>query len=89
MLFMMMVMKLLMVANFCFQGDSEFIGRAFARPVVKLASEKYDKPHFPPALEWFEIQRGDEKAGELLAAFELLHVSMYLVVLTLRLGGWN
>jgi len=57
-----------------FQGDSEFIGRAFARPVVKLASEKYDKPHFPPALEWFEIQRGDEKAGELLAAFELLHV---------------
>lgn len=58
-----------------FQGDSEFIGRALARPVVKLASEKYDKPNFPPALEWFEIQRGDEKAGELLAAFELLHVS--------------
>ncbi|XP_065062327.1 otoferlin-like isoform X2 [Rhopilema esculentum] len=55
-------------------GDSEFIGRALARPIVKLATEKYDKPNFPPALEWFEIQRGDEKAGELLAAFELLHV---------------
>lgn len=56
------------------QGDSEFIGRALSRPIVKLAHEKYEKPVFPPALEWFEILRGDEKAGELLAAFELLQV---------------
>lgn len=55
-------------------GDSEFIGRALSRPIVKLAHEKYEKPVFPPALEWFEILRGDEKAGELLAAFELLQV---------------
>ena len=67
---------------FCiyFQGDSEFIGRALARPIVKMATEKYDKPNFPPALEWFEILRGDEKAGELLAAFELLHVSVSFAV---------
>lgn len=57
-----------------FQGDSEFIGRALSRPIVKLAAEKYEKPLFPPALEWFEIIRGDERAGELLAAFELLQV---------------
>ncbi|XP_047135991.1 otoferlin isoform X1 [Hydra vulgaris] len=55
-------------------GDSEFIGRALSRPLVKLAHEKYEKPLFPPALEWFEIMRGEERAGELLAAFELLQV---------------
>ena len=56
------------------QGDSEFIGRALARPIVKMACEPYEKPFFPPALEWFQIFRGEEKAGELLAAFELLQV---------------
>ena len=59
-----------------FQGDSEFIGRALARPIVKMACEPYEKPFFPPALEWFQILRGEEKAGELLAAFELLQVSL-------------
>ncbi|XP_068680917.1 otoferlin-like isoform X1 [Montipora foliosa] len=56
-------------------GDSEFIGRALARPIVKMACEPYEKPFFPPALEWFQIFRGEEKAGELLAAFELLQLS--------------
>jgi len=41
-----------------------------------MACEPYEKPFFPPALEWFQIFRGEEKAGELLAAFELLQVSM-------------
>jgi hypothetical protein len=41
-----------------------------------MACEPYEKPFFPPALEWFQILRGEEKAGELLAAFELLQVSM-------------
>jgi len=56
------------------QGKSEFIGRALARPVVKASCEKYDKPNFPPQLEWFDICRGSDRAGELLAAFELLQV---------------
>ena len=47
---------------------------------MKLAHEKYEKPLFPPALEWFEIMRGDERAGELLAAFELLQVSFGTIV---------
>lgn len=40
-----------------------------------MACEPYEKPFFPPALEWFQIFRGEEKAGELLAAFELLQVN--------------
>jgi len=43
-----------------------------------MACEPYEKPFFPPALEWFQIFRGEEKAGELLAAFELLQVSKSL-----------
>jgi len=64
------------------QGKYEFIGRAMARPVVKASSEKYDKPNFPPQLEWFDICRGSDRAGELLAAFELLQVHCYNLVLT-------
>ena len=42
-----------------------------------MACEPYEKPFFPPALEWFQIFRGEEKAGELLAAFELLQVGSF------------
>ncbi|XP_046390175.1 otoferlin-like isoform X2 [Ischnura elegans] len=56
-------------------GKSEFIGRAIARPHVKLANEPYAKPDFPPSLEWFDIHRGPDNAGELLATFELLEVT--------------
>jgi len=56
------------------QGKSEFIGRAIAKPVIKGSTEKYEKPNFPPQLEWFDVCRGPDMAGELLAAFELLQV---------------
>lgn len=55
-------------------GKSEFIGRAIAKPHVKLAEESYSKPNFPPFLEWFDISRGTDRAGELLATFELLEI---------------
>lgn len=55
-------------------GKSEFIGRALAKPHVKLRDEPYSKPRFPPLLEWFDITRGTDHAGELLAAFELLEL---------------
>jgi hypothetical protein len=45
-----------------------------AKPHVKLAEEAYAKPHFPPSLEWYELTRGPDHAGELLATFELLQV---------------
>jgi hypothetical protein len=57
------------------QGKSEFIGRTVAKPHVKLAEEPYGKPNFPPSLEWYELMRGPDHAGELLATFELLQVS--------------
>jgi len=57
------------------QGKSEFIGRTVTKPHVKLAEELYTKPQFPPSLEWYELTRGPDHAGELLATFELLHVS--------------
>lgn len=55
-------------------GKSEFIGRAIAKPHVKLREENYNKPRFPPSLEWFDIRRSSDHAGELLAAFELLEI---------------
>ncbi|KAM0725203.1 Otoferlin [Formica fusca] len=53
-------------------GKSEYIGRAIARPHVKLASEPYTPPQYPPSLEWYDVTRGTSRAGELLAVFELL-----------------
>lgn len=59
-------------------GKSEFIGRALAKPYVKLEDEPYEAPNFPPLLEWYEILRGSDHAGELLACFELLEFSQNL-----------
>ena len=47
-----------------------------SRPLVKRAEDPYDKPLFPPKLEWFDIFRGDNPAGEILAAFELFQVKI-------------
>ena len=63
-----------------FQGEVEFIGRAMARPLVKKAETKYEAPLFPPKLEWFQIYRGDLAAGEVLAAFELFEVRIYIMI---------
>lgn len=51
-------------------GKSEFIGRAVAKPKVKLRENAYTTP----TLEWFSIFRGSENAGELLAALEMLEL---------------
>lgn len=52
------------------------MGRTFAKPVVKMADEHYGPPRFPPQLEYYQIYRGNCCAGEMLAAFELLQVSL-------------
>lgn len=49
-------------------GKSEFIGRTIAKPIIKLKNTTYASP----MLEWFEISRGLDGGGELLAAFELI-----------------
>lgn len=48
-----------------------------AKPHVKLLEDDYVRPDFPPALEWHDIHRGLEHAGELLATFELLQVWLF------------
>uniref|UniRef100_H3C510 Otoferlin n=1 Tax=Tetraodon nigroviridis TaxID=99883 RepID=H3C510_TETNG len=55
-------------------GKADFMGRTFAKPVVKMADEHYGPPRFPPQLEYYQIYRGNCCAGELLAAFELLQI---------------
>ncbi|CAM9619692.1 unnamed protein product [Lampetra fluviatilis] len=55
-------------------GKAEFIGRALAKPVVKISTEPYEPPRFPPMLDYYQIYRGPLTAGELLASFELLQV---------------
>lgn len=55
-------------------GKSEFIGRTLAKPYVKAFEDPYERPQFPPSLEWHEITRGDDRAGELLATFEILEI---------------
>uniref|UniRef100_A0A2K5XWC5 Otoferlin n=1 Tax=Mandrillus leucophaeus TaxID=9568 RepID=A0A2K5XWC5_MANLE len=53
-------------------GKADFMGRTFAKPLVKMADEAYCPPRFPPQLEYYQIYRGNATAGDLLAAFELL-----------------
>ncbi|XP_064412394.1 otoferlin isoform X4 [Latimeria chalumnae] len=55
-------------------GKAEFMGRTFAKPVVKMSDERYCPPRFPPQLEYYQIYRGNSTAGDLLAAFELLQI---------------
>ncbi|KAM7078247.1 otoferlin isoform 2-T2 [Molossus nigricans] len=55
-------------------GKFDFMGRTFAKPVVKMADEAYCPPRFPPQLEYYQIYRGNVTAGDLLAAFELLQI---------------
>ncbi|XP_029087847.1 otoferlin isoform X1 [Monodon monoceros] len=55
-------------------GKTDFIGRTFAKPLVKMADEAYCPPRFPPQLEYYQIYRGNATAGDLLAAFELLQI---------------
>ena len=52
-------------------GKAEFLGRAIGKPNVLLCEEDYKAP----SLEWFQIFRGTDEAGELLAAFEMFEVS--------------
>ena len=51
-------------------GKAEFLGRAIGKPNAILFEEDYKAP----SLEWFQIHRGSEDAGELLAAFEMFEV---------------
>jgi len=63
-----------------FQGKDEFMGRCTMTPLVKLNGQG------PPAprLLWYDVHRGNEYGGEILAAFELFLVSGCIRVHTLN-----
>lgn len=49
--------------------DTEFIGRCFCKPTIAIDGEEYRTPK----LAWWVLYRRQMSAGELLAAFELIH----------------
>ncbi|KAG1949657.1 fer-1-like protein [Pimephales promelas] len=51
-------------------GSPQNLGRAFAKPELKFVEEPYKKPQ----LQFFEITKGKSKAGEILAALELIEL---------------
>lgn len=59
------------------QATKEFCGKCIAVPLVKLALETYSPPDFPPKLQWYEFQPRKDCTGSILAAFELIEVSLY------------
>lgn len=54
----------------CLQGGPKPLGRAFAEPEFKTVDQYYKKPR----LEFFDINKGRARAGELLATFELIEL---------------
>lgn len=51
-------------------GSPQALGRAYAKPELKFVEEPYKKPQ----LQFFEITKGKSKAGEILAALELIEL---------------
>ena len=62
-------------------GKPEFIGRAIGKPHIQLCED----PYVVPKLEWFQIYRGTEEAGELLSAFEMFEVLTEYVLFNISL----
>lgn len=58
----------------CLQSEPELMGQFEFRPAVKLARERYVKPSFPPTLNWIPVYNQNQRVGELLSAFEFIHV---------------
>ncbi|XP_069099953.1 fer-1-like protein 4 isoform X1 [Pleurodeles waltl] len=51
-------------------GPPDFLGRAFATPIVKLVTDPYQQP----TLQFFDILNRNAPAGKLLATFELIEL---------------
>ncbi|XP_063311821.1 fer-1-like protein 4 [Pelobates fuscus] len=59
-------------------GSPDFLGRAFATPIVTLLEEEDEENeksrYVQPALQFFDISKGNTDAGELIAIFELIEL---------------
>lgn len=47
-------------------GADEFMGRCYVKPLVQKIALK------PPRLRWYQVFQGHERAGDILASFELI-----------------
>ena len=56
------------------QGQNEFLGIVTAKPTVRL--ERKPLEHYGTKLGWYAIDRHNQYAGDLLAAFELVSVGV-------------
>jgi len=71
------------LVGFCVvQGDSEFLGRTEATPIVKLNAEKSR----PAVLQWLPVTKRGSPRGELLAAFELFPVCFLYLYSVIHVG---
>nr|XP_022917222.1 otoferlin-like isoform X1 [Onthophagus taurus] len=59
---------------------SQYVGRIFVKPVVKLKSDPYTKPDFPPVLKWYEVIQENLSVGKVLLCIELLEISSGLAL---------
>ena len=66
---------LVALVAFLSQGENEFLGVVMATPVVRL--EKKSPDSSSTQLDWYTINRYNQYAGDMLAAFELLLVSVF------------
>ncbi|KAM8947023.1 fer-1-like protein 4 isoform 2-T2 [Pelodytes ibericus] len=59
-------------------GSPDFLGRAFATPIVTLLQDEDSEDESPgyvqPSLQFFDITKGNTEAGELIAIFELIEL---------------
>ncbi|KAG8446273.1 hypothetical protein GDO86_013923 [Hymenochirus boettgeri] len=63
-------------------GPPEYLGRAFATPIVTLLADEENEENVEdtgpkytqPALQFFDIMKGNTEAGELIATFELIEL---------------
>lgn len=58
----------------CTQGKDEFLGRTICKPMVKLGMSD----ERTCVLQWHQLTNTKGDAGELLASFELILVSLHL-----------
>ena len=65
--------------DFDYMLEFNFLGRTLVFPyVITFANKDY----LPPKLEWWTIYRNQKRAGELLAAIELIEVCLLLYLLS-------
>ncbi|XP_063816242.1 fer-1-like protein 4 [Pseudophryne corroboree] len=57
-------------------GSPDFLGRAFATPIVTLLDENDEEgpKYVQPTLQFFDILKGNVSGGELIAVFELIEL---------------